>query len=240
MRLLIILCLDASLIFAQTKLSASQQAGDCAVNITGNGNSASLVCNSIDPKLAEQVKAILNGTRRNEKAIEGISKQLSAIQEDLDRPTLQIQQHSEGANSPNTVNINQRPPARRIPPERRSEIVALLARTPAKIEISVVNNAEAFQFGQDWYDVFKQAGWTIENDTVSTFLGGLAERGISMTSHGETVPAGSRFAVPKASPAGAILISIASLGMSEMVHGQMYPTIADNKVSFLILEQPDN
>jgi hypothetical protein len=55
-----------SLAFSQTQGPVAQQAGDCSVNIAGNGNTASLICKGVDPKLAEQVRAILNGTRRSE------------------------------------------------------------------------------------------------------------------------------------------------------------------------------
>src|SRR5208283_4266435 len=148
MKLLVILGLALglgwSVAFSQVKAPVVQQAGNCSVNITGNNNTtASLVCNGVDPKLAEQVRAILNGTLHDKRTIENISKQLALIQKELDKPTVQIQQHSEGPNSPNTVNINQRPAPRRIPPERRAEIVAILARSPAKVSVSAIaNNAE--------------------------------------------------------------------------------------------------
>jgi hypothetical protein len=242
MRLPIILCLDGCLIFAQTKPSTTQEAGDCAVNIAGNGNSASLVCNSINPKLAEQVKAILNGTRRNEKAIEGISKQLAAIQTELDRPTLQIQQHSEGPNSPNTVNINQRHPDRRIPPDKRSEIVTILARQPATVSVlAIMNNAEAFQFAQDWYDVFKSAGWTMKDDGVRVFMvSGQPERGILVAFHGETIQPGGWTPVRDDTSARALLMGLATLKMGGAVHGQGYLTMAENEFSFEVFEQPEN
>jgi hypothetical protein len=70
---------------AQEKGTTVQQAGDCSVNITGNNNTtASLVCNGIDPKLAEQVRAILNGTRRNENAVKEMSEKLDRIIRQMD------------------------------------------------------------------------------------------------------------------------------------------------------------
>ena len=42
MKVLVTLGLCAPLMFAQTKPPAEQVAGDCAVNISGNNNSASL------------------------------------------------------------------------------------------------------------------------------------------------------------------------------------------------------
>ncbi len=65
---------------AQDKSAVVQQSGDCSVNITGNNNTtASLVCNGVDPKLAQQIRAIVNGTRRNESALKEISEKLDRV-----------------------------------------------------------------------------------------------------------------------------------------------------------------
>jgi hypothetical protein len=79
-KILLILSFGTSLAFSQAKAPVVQQAGDCSVNITGNNNStASLVCNGVDPKLAGQVRAIINGTRRNENAVKEMSEKLDLI-----------------------------------------------------------------------------------------------------------------------------------------------------------------
>lgn len=65
MRILVLLGLGASLIYAQTK-SVEQVAGDCSLNINGNNNRVSLVCNGLDRKLAEQIQALLVSTRRDQ------------------------------------------------------------------------------------------------------------------------------------------------------------------------------
>jgi hypothetical protein len=88
MRIPIILGLGISLIFCQTKPPVAQRAGDCSVNITGNSNTASLVCNGVNPKLAEQVRAILNGTRRNESAAKKISEKLDLILKQIDKEAI--------------------------------------------------------------------------------------------------------------------------------------------------------
>jgi hypothetical protein len=241
MKLPLILGACTPLLFAQTNGPVSQRAGNCAVNLAGNNNTASLVCSGIDPKLAEQIKGILNGTLHNERAIQQLAKQLTAIQVELDRPSLEIQQHSEGANSPNTVNINQRPPPRRIPPERHSEIVGILAKFPAKIRISAIaNDAEAFQFAQDWFDAFKEARWTMLDDSVRVFIvGGQPERGIMLSYHGETLPPGGTGLVRKDTPAGAILDSLIALQLIDGVHGQGSMKMAEDEFTFQFFEQPD-
>lgn len=57
-----------------------QQAGECSVNVSGNNNTtASLVCNNVNPKLAGQIRAIINNSRRNESALKEISGKLGLI-----------------------------------------------------------------------------------------------------------------------------------------------------------------
>jgi hypothetical protein len=74
---------------AQDKSAVVQQAGDCSVNITGNNNTtASLVCNSVDPRLAEQIRAIVNGTRRNESAVREVSEKLDQIIKQMDQEAI--------------------------------------------------------------------------------------------------------------------------------------------------------
>jgi hypothetical protein len=93
----ILLCFCTSLVFSQTKPPAVQQAGDCSVNINGNNNTtASLVCNEIDPKLAEQVRAIINGTHRNENAIRDMSEKLDRILKQMAQPVARPAQNCPG------------------------------------------------------------------------------------------------------------------------------------------------
>jgi len=236
------LCLSTSQAFAQVKVQVSQQAGDCSVNITGNANSVSLVCRHVDPKLAEQVRAILNGTQRNEKALKEISQKLDPIVKEIGNPLIHIEQRSEGPNSPNTVNINQRTPPRRIPPDKRAEIVAILKRRPAKISVSAIqNNDEAYQFAQDWYDAFKAAGWTMMDDKVRVFMiVGRPGRGILIRLHGETVPPEGAAIVPTNSPAGVLAESLERLKIRQQVRAQKFPDMAQDQLSFSVNEHPEN
>ena len=45
---------------------------------------ASLVCNNIDPKVANQIRDILNGTKRTEKETKAISEKLDEIKKQLE------------------------------------------------------------------------------------------------------------------------------------------------------------
>jgi hypothetical protein len=64
---------------AQGTQQPIQQAGNCSINVSGNGNSASLECKGIDATLAKQVQTILNGTRQNEAAMKELSAKLDQI-----------------------------------------------------------------------------------------------------------------------------------------------------------------
>lgn len=79
------LSLSTSLSFSQAKASVVQQGGDCSVSISGNNNTASLICSGVDPKLAEQVRAILNGTRRSQSAAKEISEKLDQILKQINK-----------------------------------------------------------------------------------------------------------------------------------------------------------
>ena len=64
---------------AQATKQPTQQGGNCSINVSGNGNSASLECKGIDATLAKQVQTILNGTRQNEAAMKELSTKLDQI-----------------------------------------------------------------------------------------------------------------------------------------------------------------
>lgn len=84
-----LLGLGMSPVFSPAQAQVVQHAGDCSVNITGNNNTtASLVCNGVDPKLAEQVRAIINGTRRNESAVKEMSEKLDRIIKQMDQEAI--------------------------------------------------------------------------------------------------------------------------------------------------------
>jgi hypothetical protein len=77
--LIAVYCSLALPLSGQNKQQAGQQAGNCSINVSGNGNSASLVCKGIDPTLAKQIQTILNGTRQNESLIKEMSDKLDLI-----------------------------------------------------------------------------------------------------------------------------------------------------------------
>jgi hypothetical protein len=123
----------------------------------------------------------------------------------------------------------------------RAEIVAILARRPAKIAVSAMaNNAEAYQFAQDWYDTFKAAVWTMINDVVTVFIGGGTERGILIRLHGETIPSGQKVDVPRDSAAGLLAESLEKLKMSQQARAQRFLNMPKDQLSFEVSEQPES
>lgn len=88
MKILSVLVLSASVAFAQANAPVTQQGGDCTVNVNGSNNTASLVCRSLDPKVAEQIRAILQGTRNNETATKEISGKLDQILKQMNKETV--------------------------------------------------------------------------------------------------------------------------------------------------------
>jgi len=75
--------------FAQTKPPSDQKAGDCSINVNGNGNTASLVCDGIDPTLAKQIREILHSTRQNTSAAKEMSEKLDRIIKHMDQEDAQ-------------------------------------------------------------------------------------------------------------------------------------------------------
>lgn len=136
----------------------------------------------------------------------------------------------------------QRPQPRRIPPDKRAEIVAILRGSPAKIRVlAIQHNAEAYQFAQDWYDSFKAAGWTMMDDMVRVFeFVGRPEPGIQFNFRGATIPPGRPFNIPRDSPPGVLSESLERLKVTQRVRGQRYPDMPEDEVSFWVHEQPEN
>ncbi len=88
MKILMVLVLGAQLALAQANAPVTQQGGDCSINVDGSNNTVSLVCKSVDPKLAEQITAILRGTHNNEKATKEISGKLDQILKQMNKETV--------------------------------------------------------------------------------------------------------------------------------------------------------
>ena len=119
--------------------------------------------------------------------------------------------------------------------------MAILARVPAKVSIlTIMNNAEAFQFAQDWYDVFRDAGWTMTDKVVRVLMVmGQPSRGIMVNYHGDTLGPGQQARFGEGTAAAAIIRGFLALGIMDNVHGQRYPDMPENEFNFEVFEQPE-
>jgi len=111
----ILVALSTCLVLKQADAQVAQHAGNCSVNINGNNNKlASLVCHEIDPKLAEQIRAIVNQILAKQltateakKLFDGMNAQLAdiknGVQQLQDRPEDPNRGILVPANDPNPV-----------------------------------------------------------------------------------------------------------------------------------------
>jgi hypothetical protein len=103
-----------------------------------------------------------------------------------------------GGNVTNPTINNSAPPRRRIPTELRPELIAILAKKPMKVEVETfINDAEAYQFAQDWYDILKEAGWEMQSTSVRLNMmgGGPPPEGIVVYMKGEPIKPGQYIAL---------------------------------------------
>jgi hypothetical protein len=130
------------------------------------------------------------------------------------------------------------PPPRRIPPEKRDELIKYLSERPAKVSISATaSDAEAFRFAQDWFEVLKAAKWTIVDDGISTLIvGGQPSVGVVISMRGESVAANEVFQVPKTEPAAYIGQAMASLKVA--LTGQRYPDMEAGTIRLAFFARP--
>jgi len=215
--------------------------GACSPANTGSNNTFKITCQGISVEQGKQFLAILNKIYEDRTPVNDVLKNLEEIKARLNQIGNQpvIQQHSEGPNSPNTVNINQKPPARRIPPEKLPEIEGFLKQHPAKITVAaVMNDGEAYQFAQDWYDVLKVSGWEMHSEHVLTLMPvGMPPRGIMIKIHGIGVGPDEPFAVSRDSPAGALSSSLVALNLFQTMRGQRYLDLPDGELRLEIFAQ---
>jgi hypothetical protein len=63
----------------QGKSSSDQKAGNCSILVEGNGNTASIKCESIDANLAAQIRELVNASRRDEGTKKDFADKLDQI-----------------------------------------------------------------------------------------------------------------------------------------------------------------
>ncbi len=122
------------------------------------------------------------------------------------------------------------PSPRRIPPEHREELIRYFSTKPSKVRIEVIaNDGEAYRFTQDWYEVLKASGWTIEEDRISTFISaGQPLFGVNVKFRGELLLPNQTVQAPTTEPIGYIIAAMNALKVA--FAGQRLPDIAEGLV----------
>ncbi|MGD0732636.1 MAG: hypothetical protein ABR956_15345 [Terracidiphilus sp.] len=84
--------------------------------------------------------------------------------------------------SGNTTNCGEPPKLdRHIPEARKQEILDLLRQKPSKIQIcALMGSRESFGFAQDWYQLFEQAGWEIQEKRIAPFMPTIPWAGVQI------------------------------------------------------------
>jgi len=134
--------------------------------------------------------------------------------------------------------IGTAPPARRIPPEHRAELIRFFSIKPSKVRIeAITNDVEAYRFAQDWYEVLKAAGWTIEEDRIKMFMNaGQPLQGVNLVFHGEPLPQNQAVEAPNTEPIGYIVTAMNALKVT--FTGQRLPDVAEGMVILDVYVRP--
>jgi hypothetical protein len=123
-------------------------------------------------------------------------RELGTIAKKKELPTINVTSiNQQGGITAGQVNIQQgQPPlpARRILVERKPEMIRFLSEKRGRASVSaVINDPEAFDFAQDWYDVLKAAGWEMSDQAVRSILvAGRPWTGVQIQIHGVPVSPG--------------------------------------------------
>ncbi len=122
------------------------------------------------------------------------------------------------------------PAPRRIPPEHRAELIRFLSTKPSKVRIeAIASDVEAYRFAQDWYEVLKASGWTIDEDRIKTFIvSGQPLQGVNLMFHGAPLAQNEAAQAPTTEPIGYIVTAMNALKV--VFTGQRLPDIAEGLV----------
>ena len=117
----------------------AETSGPCSPAVTGSGNEFTINCKGIDKEQGQKILDILNKILANQLDSKSITEKLDEL----------------------FKLISQRLPAdRRLSPEQKVELVACLRTNPGKFIINAMGTTPAYNYAQDWFEVFYGAGWT--------------------------------------------------------------------------------
>jgi hypothetical protein len=127
-------------------------------------------------------------------------------------------------------------PVRRIRPESRDDVIAILKQTPIKIDIAYVPGDETFQFANDMYEILKGAGWEIGSFQLVELQ--TPWRGVRVDYYeagSDKLPVGRRVTVLKGSPAETLIEVLMKAGIRNI---SVHPNEEDPQDSIRLLIAP--
>jgi hypothetical protein len=142
-----------------------------------------------------------------------------------------------------TVTNNFAPPARRIPESLKGELATCLSRNRGTAFISVISgNPEAGILAQDWFDVFHNAGWSISDNRIGSFLvgGGPTPSGSQIKFHGSIKDDLTDLKYEHNSPGGIVADCLIGKESVAFNSTQLIPTLTekDDQINVAIYPQP--
>jgi hypothetical protein len=202
-----------------------------AVTQATNANTAAT--NANNAAIASEMETEAASTEAR-KANESLSRLIN--QRSQETNTAIVKMGTETETSIKAISVGQ--PGRRIPPDKRAELIQYLSGKPAKVKITaVVSDAEAYRFAQDWLEVLKAAKWIIEGDTIPVFLSvGEPQTGVVVSMRGESVGPNAVFQVSNTEPAGYIAQAMSALKV--VFTGQRYPDMEAGTIGLAFYGRP--
>jgi hypothetical protein len=158
-------------------------------NIVALAGDVNINCSSLSPeqkKMLERIPSLLNKILANQADPKVVGQKLDEIIETLSR--LNQTRPSETISAPNGIAVggeahvdhptvnNYGPPVRRLATEVKPTLVACLALRPGTVGVSALaGDAEAYQYAQDWQEVFREAHWIVSDNIVRSFMVGQGD-----------------------------------------------------------------
>jgi hypothetical protein len=165
----------------------AQSSGECSPNILANQGKVEFTCNtSLDKDTAKKLASLLSQLLRKEgssaNTVEEINHKVDELLDFVKKRT---------------------PVPRRLPPQTKTELIDCLKKKPGQFSVeAIADNGEAYQYAEDWREVFLSAGWEDEHKNIPIqvfMIGGGTWSGIQFKVHDASSVQG-QIAVAEGSP----------------------------------------
>lgn len=167
----------------------TQSSGACSPNIISNQGLVQFTCNtSIDAETSKKIVSLLNQILKKEG---GATNTEAEINHKLDEILSFVRSQTP----------------RRISDEEKVSVSACLSKYPGKVNVAAITNSpEAYRFAQDWYEIFKNAGWTIKDNMIHNFvIGGGMFTGTQIGFRGEWIDTTKQYRIDENSPEASLV-----------------------------------